>query len=375
MALKLKSDWSLFVVTLTLVLTGVLMVFSSSAVLSKEWYGDPNHFALRHVVAVFLGLVSMFVLMKVNYHRYRDPAVVFSLLSVVTVLLVVAFLMPSSANTHRWIRFGGLSFQPAELGKLALIVFMSYFLEKRKGRVNELGFTLIPVGAVSLLLAGLIVLQPDLGTALSMLIIVGILLFVSGLSFGWFALAGALSVPILYVLIVLVPWRWERIISFLDPYADPFGAGFQLIQSWVAMGTGGVTGVGFMEGQQKLFYMPEPHTDFIYAVVGEEWGLIGTVLVLVLFGLFLWRGLRGAARAPDAFGFYLALGITMMIGVQAFVNMSVALGMLPTKGIPLPFISYGGSSFLIMLAAVGILMNVSQQGIDDSFSARQILRR
>ena len=375
MALKLKSDWSLFVVTLSLVLTGVLMVFSSSAVLSKEWYGDPNHFALRHVVAVFLGLVSMFVLMKVNYNRYRDPAVVFSLLSVVTVLLVVAFLMPSTANTHRWIRFGGLSFQPAELGKLALIVFVSYFLEKRKGRVNELGFTLIPVGAVSLLFAGLIVLQPDLGTALSMLIVVGILLFVSGLSFRWFALAGALSVPVLYVLIVLVPWRWERIISFWDPYADPFGSGFQLIQSWVAMGTGGVAGVGFMEGQQKLFYLPEPHTDFIYAVVGEEWGLIGTVLVLVLFGLFLWRGLRGAVRAPDAFGFYLALGITMMIGVQAFVNMSVVLGMLPTKGIPLPFISYGGSSFLIMLAAVGILMNVSQQGIEDSFSERQSLRR
>ncbi len=375
MALKLKSDWSLFVVTLLLVLTGVVMVFSSSAVLSKEWYGDPNHFALRHVVAVFLGLVSMFVLMKVNYHSYRDPAVVFSLLSVVTVLLVVAFLMPSTANTHRWIRFGGLSFQPSELGKLALIVFMSYFLEKRKGRVNELGFTLIPVGAVSLLFAGLIVLQPDLGTALSMLIVVGILLFVSGLSFRWFALAGALSVPVLYVLIVLVPWRWERIISFWDPYADPFGAGFQLIQSWVAIGTGGVAGVGFMEGQQKLFYLPEPHTDFIYAVVGEEWGLIGTVLVLVLFGLFLWRGFRGAVRAPDAFGFYLALGITMMIGVQAFVNMSVVLGMLPTKGIPLPFISYGGSSFLIMLAAVGILMNVSQQGIDDSFSRRQSLRR
>ncbi len=375
MALKLKSDWSLFVVTLLLVLTGVVMVFSSSAVLSKEWYGDPNHFALRHVVAVFLGLVSMFVLMKVNYHRYRDPAVVFSLLSVVTVLLVVVFLMPSAANTHRWIRFGGLSFQPAELGKLALIVFMSYFLEKRKGRVNELGFTLIPVGAVNLLFAGLIVLQPDLGTALSMLIVVGILLFVSGLSFRCFALAGALSVPVLYVLIVLVPWRWERIISFWDPYADPFGAGFQLIQSWVAMGTGGVAGVGFMEGQQKLFYLPEPHTDFIYAVVGEEWGLIGTVLVLVLFGLFLWRGLRGAVRAPDAFGFYLALGITMMIGVQAFVNMSVVLGMLPTKGIPLPFISYGGSSFLIMLAAVGILMNVSQQGIEDSFSERQSLRR
>ena len=203
-----------------------------------------------------------------------------------------------------------------------------------------------------------------------MLTVVGILLFVAGLSLKWFALAGALSVPVLYVLIVLVPWRWERMISFLDPYADPLGAGFQVIQSWMAVGTGGVLGVGFMEGYQKLFYLPEPHTDFIFAVVGEELGLIGTVFVLILFGLFLWRGLRGAARAPDAFGFYLALGITMMVGVQAFLNMSVVIGLLPTKGIPLPFLSYGGSSFLIMLAGVGILMNVSEHGIDGSFSER-----
>ena len=357
-------------ITLTLVLTGVVMVFSSSAVLSKEWYGDPNHFAVRHVIAVFLGLVAMFALMKVDYHRYSHPAVVFPLLSIVTALLVIAFIMPSTASTYRWIRFGGLSFQPAELSKLALIVFMAYFLEKRKGRVNEVAFTLIPVATVSLLFAGVIVMQPDLGTAMSLLIVVGILLFVAGLSLKWFVLAGALSTPFLYILIVLVPWRWERMLSFMNPDSDPLGKGFQVIQSRIAVGTGGIAGVGFMEGQQKLFYLPEPHTDFIFAVVGEELGLIGTVLTLVLFGMFLWRGLRGAARAPDAFGFYLALGITMMIGVQAFFNMSVVLGLLPTKGIPLPFISYGGSSFLVMLAAVGILMNVSQHGIDGSFRQR-----
>jgi cell division protein FtsW len=236
--------------------------------------------------------------------------------------------------------------------------------------VNEVAFTLIPVATVSLLLAGVIVMQPDLGTAMSLLIVVGILLFVAGLSLKWFVLAGALSTPFLYILIVLVPWRWERILSFMNPDSDPLGTGFQVIQSRIAVGTGGIAGVGFMEGQQKLFYLPEPHTDFIFAVVGEELGLIGTVLTLGLFGMFLWRGLRGAARAPDAFGFYLALGITMMIGVQAFFNMSVVLGLLPTKGIPLPFISYGGSSFLVMLAAVGILMNVSQHGIDGSFRQR-----
>ena len=362
MARKLKSDWILFVTTLALVVVGVAMVFSSSAVLAKEWYGDPNYFSFRHVVAVLLGLVGMFTLMRVDYHRYRHPATVFSLLSVVTVLLVFAYFLPATANTHRWIRLAGLSFQPAELAKLSMIVFMAYFLEMRRGRVNELRFSLIPLLAVSSLVCGLIVLQPDLGTAVSILAVAGVMLFVAGLNVGWMVAAALMAAPMLYVLVFQVPWRRARLLAFRDPWSDPLDTGFQIIQSLISVGTGGIGGIGYMEGQQKLFYLPEPHTDFIFAVLGEEFGLIGTVAVLGLFGVFMWRGLRSAAKAPDLFGSYLALGITMMIALQAFINMSVVLGLLPTKGIPLPFLSYGGSSFLVMLVSVGILMNVSQHG-------------
>lgn len=362
MARKLKPDWILFVVTLALVVVGVAMVFSSSAVLAQAWYGDPNYFAFRHVVAVLLGLFGMFTLMRVDYNRYKSPAAVFSLLSAVTALLLLAYFLPPVANTHRWIRIASLSFQPAELAKISMVLFMAYFLEMRKGRVNELRFSLIPVFAVSLLVCGLIVLQPDLGTAISILAVVGVLLFAAGLNTRWIATAVLLATPLLYVLVFQVSWRRERLFAFMDPWSDPLGSGFQIIQSLISMGTGGIGGMGFMEGQQKLFYLPEPHTDFIFAVVGEELGLIGTSVVLILFGLFAWRGLRSAARAPDLFGTYLALGITMMVALQAFINMSVVLGLLPTKGIPLPFLSYGGSSFVVLLAGVGILMNVSQHG-------------
>lgn len=336
------------------------MVFSSSAVLAKEWYGDPNHFAFKHIIAAGLGLIAMFALLRIDYHCYRHPVLVFSLLSVVTALLVFALLLPTTANTHRWIKLAGLSFQPAELAKLAVIVFMAYFLENRKGRVNEFGYTLLPVSTLSLLFAGLIILQPDLGTTISILAVIGVMLFAAGLNFRWMMAGSVLILPFLYFLVFQVPWRRERLLSFFDPWSDPLGSGFQIIQSLISLGAGGVTGVGFMEGHQKLFYLPEPHTDFIFAVVGEEMGLIGTALILSLFSILIWRGLRTAARAPDQFGFYLALGITMMIGLQAFINMSVVVGLLPTKGIPLPFLSYGGSSFLVMLAGVGVLMNVSQ---------------
>ncbi len=362
MARKLKPDWILFVTTLALVVAGVAMVFSSSAVLAQETYGDPNHFSLRHVVAVLMGLVGMFTLMRVDYRKFRHPATVFSLLSIVTVLLVFAYLLPATANTHRWIRLAGLSFQPAELAKLSMIVFLAYFLEMRRDRVNQLRFSLIPMMAVTTLVCGLIVLQPDLGTALSILAVAGIMLFAAGLNFGWMAGAMLAALPILYLLVYQVPWRRARLLAFRDPWSDPLDSGFQIIQSLISLGTGGIAGTGYMEGQQKLFYLPEPHTDFIFAVVGEEFGLIGTVVVLCLFGVFMWRGLLCASRAPDLFGSYLALGITMMVALQAFINMSVVLGLVPTKGIPLPFLSYGGSSFLIMLASVGILMNVSQHG-------------
>ena len=361
MAKTLKPDRVLFLVTLVLISFGVAMVFSSSAIMAKEKFGDPNHFAFKQLISATLGLAVMFVIMKVDYHLYRRPAVVFSALAVVVALLVLVFFAAAAANTHRWIPFPGFSVQPSELAKLALIFFLAYFLEKRKGKVNDVTFTLVPVAVIVGLLAGLIVLQPDLGTAVTLLTISGTLLFVAGLDLRWIATSVIFALPALYLLIFRVKYRRDRILAFIDPWEEPLGRGFQIIQSLISVGAGGVAGLGFMEGKQKLFYLPEAHTDFIFAVIGEELGMIGTCAVLVLFALFMWRGFRVSMRAPDLFGFYLALGITMMVGMQAFLNMSVVLGLLPTKGIPLPFLSYGGSSFLVMLAGVGVLLNVSQQ--------------
>jgi cell division protein FtsW len=283
------------------------------------------------------------------------------LLAVVVGALVLLPFLPAAAKTHRWIQLPGFSFQPSELAKLALIFFLAYFLEARKNNVNDIMFTLLPVGLIVGLLAGLIVIQPDLGTAVALLLISVILLLVAGLDLRWIALSAMLSVPALYVLVFRVKWRRDRILAFLHPSDDPLGISYQINQSLISVGAGGILGLGYMEGKQKLFYLPEAHTDFIFAVVGEELGLIGTCVLVALFMVFLWRGLRTAMRAPDLFGFYLALGIAMMVCVQAFINMSVVLGLVPTKGIPLPFLSYGGSSFIVMLAGVGILLNVSQQ--------------
>ncbi len=361
MARKLKPDRILFFVTLGLVGSGVAMVFSSSAIVAKEKFGDPNYFSFKQLIFATLGLAVMFVVMKVDYHTYRRPAVVFSGLAAVVALLVLVFFLATSVNTHRWIQLAGFSVQPSEIAKLALIFFLAYFLEKRRSNINDLAFTIVPIAVIVALLAGLIVLQPDLGTAVSLLVISGVLLFVAGLDLRWIAASIIFALPVFYLLVFRVRYRRERILAFLNPWEEPLGRGFQVIQSLLSVASGGIAGLGFMEGKQKLFYLPEAHTDFIFAVVGEEMGMIGTCAVLVLFTLFLWRGLRTSMRAPDLFGFYLSLGITMMVCVQAFINMSVVLGLLPTKGIPLPFLSYGGSSFVVMLAAVGILLNVSQQ--------------
>src|SRR6516162_6271992 len=360
MAKKLKPDRILFFVTLLLVGFGIAMVFSSSAIVAKEKFGDPNYFSFKQLIFATIGLAVMFVVMKVDYHRYRHPAIVFSALAVAVALLVVVFFLPATANTHRWIQLAGFSVQPSELSKLALICFLAYFLEKRKGRVNDLAFTLVPIAVIVALLAGLVAIE-DLGTAVSLFMISGVLLFVAGLDLRWIAAAVIFVLPTFYLLVFRVEYRRARILAFLDPWAQPLGRGFQIIQSLLSVASGGITGLGYMEGKQKLFYLPEAHTDFIFAVVGEELGLIGTCALLCLFTIFLWRGLRTSMRAPDPFGFYLALGITTMVCVQAFINMSMVLDLLPTKGIPLPFLSYGGSSFVVMLAAVGILLNVSQQ--------------
>jgi cell division protein FtsW len=361
MAKRVGIDKWLFGSTLLLVVTGIVMVFSASAVMASERFGSPYHFLLRQLGWAIAGLAAMALLMKMDYRRLKHPAIVYTLLGLTTLLLVAVFFLDRSHNTHRWVRMGVVQFQPAELAKLALIVFLAFFLEGPTKSIDDWRHTLLPVVIPAVLFAGLIVKQPDLGTALVCLGITAAILYVAGMRLRYFAYSLLGILPVLYYLLFHVGWRRDRIFAYLNPYADPQGRGFHLIQSLIAVGTGGVTGMGLMEGKQKLFYLPEPHTDFIYAVVSEELGLIGAVVIVVLFSIFAWRGFRAALRTRDLFGRYLATGITAMIVAQAFFNISVVLALLPTKGIPLPFISYGGSSLFVMLASVGVLLNISQQ--------------
>src|SRR5437867_2469997 len=261
------------------------MVFSSSAIMAKERFGDPNYFSFKQIISGTLGLAIMFIVMKVDYHTYRHPVIVFSTLAIVVAMLVVVFFLAASVKTHRWIKFSGFSMQPSEMAKLALIFFLAYFLEKRKGKVNDLRFTLVPIAIVVALLAGLIELQKDLGTAVSLLTISGLLLFVAGIDLRWIAVSVIFAAPMLYLMVSRVGYRRDRILAFLNPWEDPLGRGFQIIQSMLSVASGGIAGLGFMEGKQKLFFLPEAHTDFIFAVVGEEIGLIGTCAVLVLFSV------------------------------------------------------------------------------------------
>ena len=351
----------MFVVTLVLVFVGLVMVFSASAVMAKERYGSGYTFLLRQLAWAIAGIGAMTIAMKFDYRRLKHPAVVFSLLGITSFMLISVFFLDRAHNTHRWIHWGGFSFQPSEMAKPALILFLAYFLENRTKSMDDWRNTLIPAVLPTLVFIGLIVFQPDLGTAIACAAITGCVLFVARLNLRYLAYAFAASLLPLYFLIFHVAYRRDRILAFLNPYADPQGRGFHIIQSLIAVSTGGITGVGLMEGKQKLFYLPEPHTDFIFAVTAEELGLLGSLIIVALFAIFLWRGIRTAIHVDDMFGRFLAVGITSMVVVQAFINISVVLGLMPTKGIPLPFVSYGGSSLFITLACVGVLLNVSKQ--------------
>src|SRR5712671_7823070 len=361
MAKRVSVDRWLFTVTMLLVFVGLVMVFSASAVMARERFGSPYAFLSKQLVWAAAGLVAMVVAMRVDYRRYKHPALVCSLMGVTTLLLISVFFLDRSHNTHRWIHAGGFSFQPSELAKPVLILFLAYFLENRTRSMDDWRNTLIPAVLPTLLFVVLIVFQPDLGTAIACAAITVCILFVAGLDFKYLAYGFLASLLPLYFLIFHVAYRRDRILAFLNPYSDPQGRGFHIIQSLIAVSTGGLTGLGLMEGKQKLFYLPEPHTDFIFSVLGEELGLVGCLVVVFLFATFLWRGVRTTLRTEDMFGRFLAVGITSMVVVQAFINMSVVLGLMPTKGIPLPFVSYGGSSLFVTLACVGVLLNITKQ--------------
>ena len=337
------------------------MVFSASAVMAKERFGSAYGFVVKQVIWAVAGLAAMVVTMRIDYRRYRHPAVVFTVLGLTTLMLISVFFLDRSHNTHRWFHLGPISFQPSEAAKPALILFLAYFLQNRAKSMDDWRNTLLPAVAPTCVFLGLIVFQPDLGTAIACAGITACVLFVAGIDLRYFGYAALASIVPLYFLIFHVAYRRDRILAFINPYSDPQGRGFHIIQSLIAVGTGGVTGVGLMEGKQKLFYLPEPHTDFIFAVTAEELGLVGAMVIVALFAIFLWRGIRAAVRTDDMFGRFLAVGITSMVVLQAFINISVVLGLMPTKGIPLPFVSYGGSSLFITLACVGVLLNITKQ--------------
>ncbi len=360
MARRLETDRILFGAVVVLVLFGALMVFSASAVLASERYGSSYYFLIRQLIWAAAGLGAMVGVMHFDYRRLANPHIIFPALGLQLLLLAVVLFADRSHHAHRWLHLGPIGFQPSEFSKLVLVVFLAYFLAFRKGAVDDWKHTLFPIALVSGASVALVIKEPDLGTSVALMLIVAAMLFAAGLRVVYFAYGALAALPLLYVLIFHVGYRYRRVLAFLDPYSDPLGKGFQIIQSFIAVGTGGIDGVGLMDGKQKLFYLPEPHTDFVFAVVGEELGFLGGLFVLGLFAVILWRGLRAAMRCNDEFGRLLAIGLTVMIVGQALVNISVVLGLMPTKGIPLPLISYGGSSLFMSLVGIGILLNISQ---------------
>lgn len=363
MARKLYPDKWLFASTVGLALFGVVMVYSASAVIAERDTGSQYHYVIKQAIWTAIGFAVMLLVMQIDYKHWRNRYFVYGLLLITTLSLIMVFGFSSTNGAHRWIKLDYFSIQPSELSKVTLVIFLAYFLERRAGEEGHFWTTFLPCALVTALLAGLVVVEPDLGTAMMLGLIFVVMAFIAGARLKHLAVSVAPGLVVLAGLLILVPFRLRRLTTFLDPWADPQGSGFQIVQSLIAVGSGGPNGLGFAQGKQKMLFLPFPHSDFIFAVIGEELGLVGALAVLAVFALFLWRGLRASLLAPDRFGMLLSLGLVIGIVAQALFNMSVVLSLVPTKGIPLPFISYGGSSLVPTLAAVGILLNISQQSV------------
>jgi cell division protein FtsW len=362
MPARVGIDKWLFFTTMVLTVVGLAMVFSASAVVAQERYHSEFADVGRQAGWALAGALAMLALMRVDFNLYKSPRFIYPALCVTTLLLVLVFFIPGSHNVHRWIRFGShFTFQPSEIAKPVMVLFLAWFLHTRLGAMRDWKHTLLPAVLMPVVFVLLIVKQPDLGTALVLLGVTAMMLLLAGME--WKYLIGGVlaTLPGLIALLFMVPWRRARMLAFLNPDADPQGAGFHINQSLIAVGTGGLTGRGYMEGIQKLFFLPEPSTDFIFANIAEELGLIGALLIVLLFAFFGVRGLRAAFRSPDSFARLAAFGITTTILLQAFFNISVVLSLVPTKGIPLPLISSGGTSLFFTLASIGILLNITRK--------------
>jgi cell division protein FtsW len=361
--LKKLEGYDLIILTMVVVLTcfGVVMVYSASSIMAEKKFHDSFFFLKRQSVFALLGFIVMYIAMRTDYHFWHKAAVPVLLICLASLVLVfIPGIGGSVKGATRWIRFPGFNFQPAELAKLALIIFMAYSLDRKREQIRWVK-GLIPYMLILMLMIGLLMIQPDMGSSMTLAGVAMVMLFAGGMRISHVISIFLFSAPFVYYAIRHKEYRWRRITSFLNPWADPGNTGFQIIQSWLAFGTGGIGGQGLGEGKQKLFYLPEAHTDFILSVIGEELGFIGTVTVAAMFFLLVHRSIRVAVYAEDNFGRFLALGIAVLLGAQAFVNIAVVMGLLPTKGLALPFISYGGSSLILSLLAIGILLNISSR--------------
>ncbi len=355
-----RFDYFLLGVALILVGIGIVMVYSTSAILAGDRFGDPYYFLKKQAIYAGAGFLLMIMTIFVPYGNLKRLAYPIYFLSV---LLLIAVLIPGighkAGGSMRWLRIGGFTFQPSEFAKLGLIIFLAYLLAKKEEKIRSFSFGFLPTVLLSGLVIVLLLMEPDFGAALFLTAMVLILLFISGARVIYLAGSFLLAVPVVYYLLMNAEYRYKRLLSFIRPWEDPTGTSFQIIQSFLSFGSGGIFGLGLGEGRQKLFFLPAPHTDFIFSIIGEELGLVGALGVVILFFIFAFRGIQIGISIQDKFGSYLALGIALMISLQAVINMGVVLGLLPTKGLTLPFVSYGGSSLVANFIGLGILLRLS----------------
>jgi len=359
-----KYDTGIFLMAVALTCFGIVMVYSTSSVMAAKKFHDGFYFLKRQGLYALVGFCVMLFAMKTDYQNLRKPAVAILLGCILLLLLVfIPGIGAKAKGAARWIRFPGFNLQPSELAKIALIIYMAYSLDKKQdqGKMKRFFSGFVPYMIILAIMLGILLKQHDLGSALTMFFVAFLMMFIAGAQLRYILGCGILAVPFVWYFIISEPYRWERIKAYLDPWQDPSGTGFQIIQSWIAVGTGGIFGQGLGESKQKLFYLPEAHTDFILAVAGEELGFVGITIIASMFFLLVIRSIRVALYAEDAFGRFLAYGIAVLFGTEAFFNMAVVTGMVPTKGLALPFISYGGSSLIVTLFATGILLNISSR--------------
>ena len=352
---------SIAIITTILICTGIVMIFSSSSVYALQVLGSSSYFLNRHLLFLTIGLILMTFIMTLDYRdlqNYAKPALL------ITICLLVLVLIPGigkeSYGARRWFKLGTFSFQPSEFAKIAVLIYISDFLSRKQHKIRDFKEGFLPVIMILGIVCFLILKQPDLGTCVFLGGVVLLMIFVAGARISHLLSLLVMALPVVYLLIARVPYRMARIMAFLDPWKESQGIGFQLTQSQIALGSGGLFGVGLGHSKQKLFYLPAAHTDFVFSIIGEELGLLGTMTVIILFILLIWQGARIVKRASDSFGYFLSLGIVLMLGLQTVINLGVSIGALPTKGLPLPFISYGGSALMANLVAIGLLLNISR---------------